>query len=594
MLALIRRLTLSTAVALLGTMAVAALAGADVAPPEVVGNTLTVASNDAGDSIGLAAAGGFVTVNGAATALPANGNAEIVVNAGGGADTVEASALAAANYKQLTVNGGEGDDLLTGGAGEDALRGDGGDDRLIGFKGKDDVTGGNGGDVMIWNNGDASDRNDGEAGVDETVVNGSPTGGDDMTAKPSPAEPGSVLFERLNLVKFEITLRAERLTVNGLGGADHFASDSQAAAGLDSLTSLAVNGGSEGDRLIGGDGDDRIAGDSGGDELGGGPGDDTIVWNDGDGSDPTNEGGTGFDQLQVNGAANAGDVMVLVSEGGASSLVRKNLGPFELDATPDVESVGVSGAGGGDSLSVIQIDFGPSVAVDGGSGDDELSGTEEADTVLGGSGDDVITGGGGADLLDGGEGEDRLFARDGSGDLVRGGGGEDAAQTDRRTVDVVDGVEAVDAAPDPVIPPIGESPPPKPTGESPPPQPPGDRAALLPRVGKVVLVRSHRRLIARVPVLCPAAESGGCRTALTLETARAVRLGTVRTVVVLGSARVDLASGQAKTVSVSINRAAASIARHGSFGARIRVASSDSAGNSAARSFAVGLRLPPR
>ena len=108
------------------------------------------------------------------------------------------------------------------------------------------------------------------------------------------------------------------------------------------------------------------------------------------------------------------------------------------------------------------------------------------------------------------------------------------------------------------------------------------------------MTHSHGKLIARAPVTCPVAEAGGCRTAITLETAKPVRLGRVRAVLVLGSARVDLSPGQRKTVSVQVNRAAAALSRHGVLASRIEVSSTDAAGNTAARSVAVGLRIPRR
>ena len=98
---------------------IAALAGVALAAPttakaavttDVNGNTLTVTSDQEADTITLAAAGGFITVNRQATTLAADDNAKIVVNAGDGADTVDASALAAADNSALTVNGGTGDD----------------------------------------------------------------------------------------------------------------------------------------------------------------------------------------------------------------------------------------------------------------------------------------------------------------------------------------------------------------------------------------------------------------------------------------------------------------------------------------------------
>src|SRR6476646_6714911 len=79
------------------------------------------------------------------------------------------------------------------------------------------------------------------------------------------------------------------------------------------------------------------------------------------------------------------------------------------------------------------------------------------------------------------------------------------------TVDAVDGVETIDATP-------------------PPPAP--DTTALLPTLGHIKVVRSHGHLIARVPLSCPAAETGGCQTTVTLTTARTIRPGRVRAMVV--------------------------------------------------------------
>jgi hypothetical protein len=106
-------------------------------------------------------------------------------------------------------------------------------------------------------------------------------------------------------------------------------------------------------------------------------------------------------------------------------------------------------------------------------------------------------------------------------------------------------------------------------------------------------VRSGHSFVARVPLSCPMAEAGGCRTTVTLETAKAVRLGKVRAVLVLGSKTVSLRPGEQKTVSIRLAGGAA-LAKHGKLAARLREASSDSAGNLAARSLRVGLRIPRR
>jgi Ca2+-binding RTX toxin-like protein len=522
---------------LTAALAAGALAAPTAANAAVSSNvntdTLTVTSDQAADTITLAAAGGFITVNGQATTLAANNQAKIVVNAGDGADTVDASALAVANYGALTINGGEGADLLTGGAGNDNLRGDGGNDRVIGFKGNDDLEGGAGNDVLVWNNGDGTDVMDGDAGADEVEINGAPTAGDVFTAVPN---AGRVLFNRPNLVPFSVDFSAERLTVNGLGGDDTFTG----AAGLAPLTLISLNGGTGIDTLTGGDGpdlitggddndvlnggggDDRVVGDRGTDTLRGGNDNDVLVWNNGDGSD-VSDGDAGFDQVEINGSPTAGDVfttMPNVANVGRVLFNRTNLVPFTVDFT--AEALTVNSGGGDDQLTVSPGLPGLLVTADGGSDNDTLTGAEEADSLVGGDGNDTLTGGRGSDLLDGQAGNDSLFSRDGHGDLVRGGTGNDSARTDVLKIDIVDGVETLDA-------------------------PHGGRSVNR---GHIRVVRSHGRLVARVPRPGSAAETGGGRTTATL----------------IG------------------------VARHGRLSTRVQITTRDAAGHASRRSVAVSPR----
>ncbi len=180
---------------------------------------------------------------------------------------------------------------------------------------------------------------------------------DHFTAKPDAAKPGSVLFERStwsnsksNPGRAPDGQRARRRQTNS-------SPDPAAPTGLAGLTALTLNGGSAGDRLVGGDGADQINGGSGADELFGGEGadqinggdendviegdggddrivggtgsdslnadagDDAIVWNNGDGSDPVNEGGAGFDRVEVNGSATAGDATQFVADATEASFV---------------------------------------------------------------------------------------------------------------------------------------------------------------------------------------------------------------------------------------------------------------------------------
>lgn len=598
-----------------------AIAGAAITT-EVSDGRLLVVGDEEDNSIVLSVFAEKIAVNSAVTAQKADASAEVVVVGGDGDDLVDASALAAGSYERVSLIGSKGDDRLTGGGGVDFLGGESGNDRLAGGKGKDELLGGDGDDLLVWNNGDGSDLDLGEQGSDEVLVTGDPTAGDRITFAPA-GEPGAVQLQRTNLNQFSVGLEAERLTIDGLGGADEIGPDPAAAGGIAGRTTVTVDGGEGDDSLSAGDGGDRIAGGTGEDVLIGGPlgdnlsggdsadfidgeggdrvtgdrgsdvmlggdGDDALVWNNGDGSD-VEDGGVGFDTAAVNGSPAGGDTFSLAPEGGSTVFTRTNLVPFTitfgsiaaLTATADsgrIEAVSVDGAGGDDTLTVAPGLPDLRVAAEGGAGDDRLAGAEEADTLFGGVGNDLLSPGSGSDLADGGEGNDRIEARDGRGDLVRGGAGTDSAVVDALTVDAVDGVESIDATPAPAAP-------------APPAAKVVDQRAALPTLGRIAVQGRPGKPTVRIPLSCPAGESGGCVTAVTLQTVAPVRLGAVDASIVLGAGRIVLAGGQAGTATVRLAPGAAGLARHGRLRARLRIESSDAAGNSSSRSVTVELRI---
>ena len=76
------------------------------------------------------------------------GSDRLTVNALAGDDVVDATGLAA-NSALLTLDGGDGDDVLLGGGGDDTLLGGAGDDVLIGGPGNDSIDGGPGDNVVL-------------------------------------------------------------------------------------------------------------------------------------------------------------------------------------------------------------------------------------------------------------------------------------------------------------------------------------------------------------------------------------------------------------------------------------------------------------
>ncbi len=174
-------------------------------------------------------------------------------------------------------------------------------------------------------------------------------------------------------------------------------------------------GGSENDVLTGGDGNDQVFGESGNDRM---------IWNPGDDTD-LNEGGTGFDTVEVNGG-NGAEAFTATANGTRVRFDRVNPAPFSIDIGTS-ESLVLNANGGDDTFSasgnlapLIQI------TVDGGAGND---------TLLGGNGNDILIGGDGNDFIDGNQGNDTAFM----------GAGDDTFQWDPGDgSDVVEGQDGND------------------------------------------------------------------------------------------------------------------------------------------------------
>jgi Ca2+-binding RTX toxin-like protein len=431
--------------------AAASAATVVVNPPNI-----TVTGDATDETITVADNGQFITVDGAVTAATADNTFDLTLNAGAGNDTI---VINTAQLRGITVNGEDGndtitgspdDDIINGGNGLDTLNGGGGDDRISGNNDNDTMNGDAGNDVMVWNPGDDDDiMNGGAGGGDDAELNGG-NNPEDFAAAPV---AGRVRFERVSPAPFKLDVGpdTERLVLNANGGDDTMVSDPatptamllNGGTGLDTMSGGAnadfINGGDDNDSLSGGPGIDRIVGDRGNDTMIGQAGDDTMVWNNGDGSDRM-DGEAGLDEVEVNGAAGAGDAFEIAPNGQRVKFDRTNLGPFTLDIATS-ETFEINGLGGDDTL-LVKPGVPMAVQADGGDGNDSLKGAEEQDTFFGGLGNDTLDGGGGNDLLDGQDGDDTILARDGVGDLVRGGTGTDSAKVDK--ADIVVDVEKID------------------------------------------------------------------------------------------------------------------------------------------------------
>jgi len=303
----------------------------------------------------------------------------VVVNMGGGDDKISMVGNLAA-LTQITVDGGAGNDTISGGNGADVLLGGDGNDFIDGNQGNDVAFLGAGDDTFQWDPGDGSDVVEGQAGTDTLLFNGSNTNEImDLSANGGRVrltrDVGSIAMDLNDVERVDIQARGgtDKLTVNDLSGTD--------------VKEVNID----------------LAGTSGLDQGDTQP--DTV----------TVTGTAGKDTIGVFGAGN--DVAVT----GLAALVNIR------NTDPTGDALVIKAGGGDDAVSAATLAAGiVSLTVDGGAGNDTISGSRGADILIGGDGNDFIDGEQGDDIAFLGAGDDtfRWDPGDGS-DVVEGQDGVD-------------------------------------------------------------------------------------------------------------------------------------------------------------------------
>jgi Ca2+-binding RTX toxin-like protein len=358
---------------------------------------ITIKGTNGGDSVEVLGSGTSAEVVGLA-ALTRLTNTEasdaLVIDSGDGDDTISAANLQA-NVVSLTVDGGADNDTILGGRGADLLLGGDGNDFIDGNQGNDHALLGAGDDLFQWDPGDGSDVVEGGQGFDTMLFNGA-NGGEtvDISADDGRATffrtPGNITMDLddVERIKFTALDGADEITVNDLAGTD--------------ATDVAI---------------DLAA------ALGGTTGDNQ--------SDKVTVNGTGDD-----------DVVVLEQSGAEVKVTglaaQVSIDHFEVDS----DRLVIAGGAGDDILAAVQIPAeSMKLTLEGGEGDDALTGSAAGDEILGGVGNDTLIGGDGGDVLNGGDGEDLLIGGAGDdiflngeiiADFVAGAGTED--RVDLRTI----------------------------------------------------------------------------------------------------------------------------------------------------------------
>jgi Ca2+-binding RTX toxin-like protein len=320
-------------------------------------DTVVVNGTDANDHIIVSGSETNVNVTGlsaAVTVLGADaGLDQLVINALGGDDVVDASAVLSGAI-QLTLNGGPGNDMLIGGQGDDVL---------IGGQGSDVMFGGPGDDTFVWNPGDGSDVIEGQSGQDTLLFNGANVS---ETVDISANGPRLRFFRNVANITMDCN-EVETVQFNARGGTD--------AITVNDLTGTGV----------------------------------TNVILDLAGTPGTDVGDNQADAVIVN--ATSGNDNVIVNGTPAGVIVSGLAATVNIfGSDPSLDQLVINLLDGDDVLNASGLQAGViNLTADGGPGNDVLIGSAGDDVLLGGDGDDVLEGGPGVDVLDGGTGNNLLI-----------------------------------------------------------------------------------------------------------------------------------------------------------------------------------------
>jgi Ca2+-binding RTX toxin-like protein len=340
-------------------------------------DTVTVNGTAGNDQIQVVGAGTSVSVNGLPTQVNINGaegaNDSLVVRGGAGNDTINAAGLPA-GIVNLTLDGGAGNDTLIGSAGNDMLLGGDGNDTVTGGRGNDTALLGSGNDTFVWNPGDGSDIVEGQDGTDTLLFNDA-----NVAEKVDISANGARtrLFRDVGNVTMDLN-SVEHIQLNTLGGADTVTVEDLSGT---SVTQVNI-------------------------DLGG-----TLGLPGGDGA---------ADTVTVNGTA--GDDHISVASSGATVVVRGLPAQVTLANADTGDSLVVNGGAGNDTIDASGLRAGQitNLTINGGDGNDFITGSAGDDTVIGGRGNDTA-------LL--GAGNDTFVWNPGEGsDIVEGQAGIDTLQ----------------------------------------------------------------------------------------------------------------------------------------------------------------------
>ena len=349
-----------------------------------------------------------------------------------------------ANGGNDTVNAGIGDDTIYGEAGFDTLYGENGNDVLIGGTGNDRLEGGLGDDTYIYNVGDGLDTiyDDNRGNTDnDTIKFGEGISFSDITFSRKDNNLIMTLFnditQRVIIQNFFSSsyYQVEKLefadgttvplTERGFEFIQNDGADNVSGTNYDDT----IYGKGGNDTIYGYSGNDTLIGGKGNDRLEGSYGDDTYIWNLGDGFDTIydyNGGNTDNDTIKFGEGISLEDLSF--ERDGNSLIIYVNNDRTQGIKIQDyysstsyykVEKLEFADGSAVDTSTIaVTIDRSDALAAQ------NITGTDNNDTLTGGNFDDTIEGNYGDDIIDGGAGNDTLRGNSGNDTLIGGKGND--------------------------------------------------------------------------------------------------------------------------------------------------------------------------
>ena len=361
------------------------------------------------------------------------------------------------------VSGTNYDDTIYGKGGNDTIYGYSGNDTLIGGKGNDRLEGSYGDDIYIWNLGDGFDTiyDDNRGNTDnDTIKFGEGISFEDLSFE----RDGNSLIIHVNndrtqgikiqdyysstyykVEKLEFadgtiietstiavtTDRSDALAAQNITGTDN--NDTLTGGNFgDTLSGNSgddvVDGGAGNDTIYGDSGNDTLIGGKGNDRLEGSYGDDTYIWNLGDGFDTIyddNRGNTDNDTIKFGEGISFEDLSF--EKDGNSLIIHVNndrtqgikIQDYYSSTYYKVEKLEFAdGTIVETSTIAVTTDRSDALAAQ------DITGTDNNDTLTGGNFGDTLTGNDGDDVIDGEAGNDTLRGNSGNDTLIGGKGND--------------------------------------------------------------------------------------------------------------------------------------------------------------------------